>query len=784
MKLSSLKSLGKQVLSPSANGIDASQELPSPAQDAEHEHTPENTGDQATLRARTRQLGAGLTNTLGIVTGAAGNRALHSLRERLGRIDDHYQQWIENRIDPLLSGKRAKHAEDLEKTNDALAAMVSAEDIAGVKLDGVDAVSIVEQKKEINRSIGLSAAVAVFAVGASLVAAPAALICLPLGLYGSRHIFKAAYEDIKTKRRIGDPVLASVLVFGTFLGGFFVIGGLANVLYYSSEKMILITQDGSRRRLVNIIGQLPGRVWALVNGQETEVPLSQLQEGDTVIVGAGQVIPVDGVIVAGNAMIDQHRLTGESQPAEKAAGDTVLAATLVMAGKINIQVTQTGTATAAAKIGEILNNTANCQLSIESKAMQVVNRTALPTLLTAGVAWPIVGYQGAVAVTGASIGYNMRLTAPIAMLNFLNLAAERGILIKDGRSLELLPTIDTIIFDKTGTLTVEQPHVARIHCLDDGLDEHDLLASSAAIEARQSHPIAHAIVAAAHERGLTLPPIDDAHYAVGYGIKARIDGRLFRIGSNRFMALEQIDLPPAVEQLQQTAHGVGHSLVMVAMEDRLVGVIELEPTIRPEVADIVADLHKRNLQVYIISGDQEQPTHKLAQSLGIDRYFANTLPTDKAAHVERLQAEGRKVCFVGDGINDSLALRGADISISLSGATSVATDTAQIVMMDQSLRQLPVLLDMADEFNSNMRAGYAAAMLPGAVTIGGVFLLKWGIFASTMIYNVGLMTGVGIAMLPLLLNRKADTESTEAILEDPVVEATGQSVRPRDKAAQ
>jgi Cu2+-exporting ATPase len=219
------------------------------------------------------------------------------------------------------------------------------------------------------------------------------------------------------------------------------------------------------------------------------------------------------------------------------------------------------------------------------------------------------------------------------------------------------------------------------------------------------------------------------------------------------MELEGIAVPQTVTNLLQRAHSQGHSVVMVSIDEQLAGTIELEPTIRAEVAEIVADLHRRKMQVYILSGDQEQPTEKLARSLGIDHYFANTLPGDKAAHVARLQAAGHKVCFIGDGINDSLALRQANVSISLSGATSVAIDTAQIVMMDQSLRQLPALLNLVDEFNGNMRAGFVAAMVPGFVTIGGVFLLKLGIFASTMIYNVGLMAGVGIAMWPLLLHR-------------------------------
>ena len=686
-----------------------------------------------------------------LVAAVEENSRWNSLRRTLNDFDDRYQQWIQERMDPLLSGTRSQHAETLTQTTAALPETAELAPM-GVKLEGVSARSIDEQTREVNRNIGLSVFLTLTAVVAKAALLPATLICLPMGLYISRSIFQAAYADYVTERKVGDPALASLLMLGTFLGGFYIAGGVASMLYYLANKVILVTQDRSRNKLVNIIGQLPSHAWILIDGQETEIPLAQVQAGDTIVVGAGQVIPVDGMVVDGHATVDQHRLSGEAQPVEKAKEDRVMAATMVLAGKIYVQVSQTGVMTVAAQIGEILNNTASQPLLIESKAIQVVDQAAMPTLLTAGLAWPLVGYQGAVAITGASIGYNLRLTGPISMLNYLNMAAEMGILIKDGRSLELLHEIDTVIFDKTGTLTEEQPQVVHVDCLGT-VAAAELLAYAAAVESRQSHPIARAIVAAAQQQGLSLPEIDDTHYVVGYGLQAQIDGHQVRIGSSRFMELEGLAVPQTVTNLLQKAYGQGHSVVMVSIDEQLAGTIELEPTIRSEVAEIVADLHRRKMQVYILSGDQEQPTEKLARSLGIDHYFANTLPGDKAAHVARLQAAGHKVCFIGDGINDSLALRQANVSISLSGATSVAIDTAQIVMMDQSLRQLPALLNLVDEFNGNMRAGFVAAMVPGFVTIGGVFLLKLGIFASTMIYNVGLMAGVGIAMWPLLLHR-------------------------------
>lgn len=670
-----------------------------------------------------------------------GQHLGETLVTRAAAVDERYQHFMRTQIDPLFGAARLQQIETVAADNERTG-------ISG-------------NERELNRNIAISLAVAGTAIVAGQAAAPIVLVCFPLALYLSRMPLERAYRAIVYERRLKLPVVISANLLATWLGGFYVAGGLSLVLFYFAEKLIFITQDRSHQKLVNIFGQQPRFVWVVVDGVEVEMPFEQVQVGDTIVIGAGQMIPVDGVITDGYASIDQHRLTGESQPAEKAADDRVLAATVVLAGKIYVRVEKAGKETAAAQIGEILTNTASYQMAIDSKAMQVVNASLTPTLAAAGLAWLLVNFEGAVAVTNSAFGFNIRLTGPIAMLNYLNLAAQRGVLVKDGRSLELLNEIDTVVFDKTGTLTLEQPHVAQIH-LFNGVDEGTLLAYTAAVEARQSHPIALAIVNAAKERGLPLPAINDARYEVGYGLKAWIDGRLIRIGSDRFMALENIPVPPEVATLQETAHSQGHSLVMVAFDDQVAGVIELEPTLRPEAKAVIEAMHARNITVYIISGDQEQPTRMLAEQLGIDHYFANTLPEDKAKHVERLQNEGRSVCFVGDGINDSIALKKAQVSISLRGATTVATDTAQMVLMDATLQQLPALFALAKEFDTNMKTGFAVAMVPGFLIVGGVFLAHLGILGSILIYNVSLVAGIGVALLPLLQYKETPKNERES----------------------
>jgi Cu2+-exporting ATPase len=225
------------------------------------------------------------------------------------------------------------------------------------------------------------------------------------------------------------------------------------------------------------------------------------------------------------------------------------------------------------------------------------------------------------------------------------------------------------------------------------------------------------------------------------------------------MRMEKIDVPIEIEELRATCHARGHSLIMVAVDGQLAGAIELQPTIRPEAEEVIQVLRKRGLKVVIISGDQEEPTRRLAARLGIERYFANVLPEGKASLVEQLQAEGRAVCFVGDGINDSIALKKANVSVSLRGAATVATDAAQVVLMQESLRQLPYLFELADDMEHSLKAGYAAGMIPGVINVAGVFLLGWGFYPAIALNMASLVVSLGIAMYPMYKHKQELTRA-------------------------
>lgn len=400
----------------------------------------------------------------------------------------------------------------------------------------------------------------------------------------------------------------------------------------------------------------------------------------------------------------------------------------------------------------------------------MANRGVLPTLVLAGIGLVTQGVQAAAALLQLSLGGPMMVLGPLVVLNYLRLLSASGILVKDGRSLELLKDVDTIVFDKTGTLTLEQPHLARVYGIA-GWAEDDVLRLAATAEQRQNHPIAQAILAAAHERGLTIDRVDDIHYEIGFGIQVTLDGQLVRVGSARFMQMEGIELSADVSELQQRYADDGYSFVLVAIAQQLIGLLELHATPRPEARQLIERLHQRGLTLYILSGDQEGPTRRMAEELGIDHYFAGVLPEAKAATIERLQAEGRSVCFVGDGINDAIALRKANVSVSLRGATTVATDAAQIVLMDQSLNQFGALLDWADEMDRTFLRTLIAALAPDIAMIPAVFFLGVGIVGSSVAFSLAFTGVVAITLWPLVKHKdilaKQSTISTTPGLPEP-----------------
>jgi len=663
----------------------------------------------------------------GTLTVAENSKIKSKVTHSLTKIDNYYQKLIQKHFDPLFT---------TQKRNQQV-----------VEFSG----KYSKEEKAINRRLGLAVVNTGLAISGSVFSSPLLLISSgAMTLYIVTPILFRYVKIFVREKRIAYRLIGSASVLLNYLAGFYIIGSLILTVVFFAFKLAARTEEYARKSLVDIFElQPPSSVWILVNGVEIELPFSQLQAGDIIVLNAGQTVPVDGYIVQGTALVDQHILTGESQPIEKTLPDKVFASTLLLTGRLQICVEKTGSSTVAMQVGNILSNAANYHSSWVARSEQIADQTVLPILSLCSLAWLTLGSTSAVTIFNSGLGSILLFSGPLNMLSYLSIASHNGILVKDGRSLETLHTVDTVVFDKTGTLTSEQPEVVRVYTYSHWT-ESQVLTYAAIAEHRQSHPIAKAILHAATQRTLDYLPPDEANYEIGFGIRVICQDEVVHVGSARFMAQENIAVPTEILEQQQYCQQEGSSLVIVALKRQVVGAIELQAQLRPEVTTLISQLHKRGLKLCILSGDHTEPTRHLAKRLNIDNFFAEVLPEGKAKIIKELQQQGHKVCFVGDGINDAIALHQADVSISMSGATTIATDSASIVLVNHSLQMIEHLFDISNKFHANQNRSLLFAFAPGSILISGVFLFHFGMPAALVTYTVGLSAALGNALYPLL----------------------------------
>ncbi len=607
-----------------------------------------------------------------------------------------------------------------------------------------------KEEKKVDRDIIIS-------LGAFAVAVSGKLFFYPLGwisvlgtIYVERRIYKNNYHLLR-EGKVGVDTLAFVFSIGCIASQYFVFLTFTDFFYLLAYKFMVMVKKDSSLILMDALKQDIRFVWILVDGVEIKESFAALKIGDIVVVHAGEMIPVDGTIREGIATIDERVLTGGIEPIAKGVNDEVFASTIVLSGRICINVEKAGAETTIAKIGQVLEQTVEFKSTVQLRAENLADKTALPTLLLSGIAAPFLGPSGALGIITAHFMYQIGAIAPLSVLNHMIIASQNGILIKDGRTLDLLNQVDTIIFDKTGTLTEEHLYVGEVYALT-SYTVDDVLMYAAIAEYKQTHPIARAIIEAANNHKLTIPTIAANEYKVGHGLTVKHKDQIIRVGSRQFMTMMDIPILPEIETYETLSHQYGHSLVMVALDETLIGAIELCPTIRPEAKAVINQLRQQaNIQtIHIISGDQEIPTQKLAQMLGVDHYFAEMLPESKADIVGRLKNEGRFICYIGDGINDAIAMKQSHVTISLRGAATIATDTAQVILLDQGLKQLDFLFALAQDFHSNLNTGFGIILTPTILGIGGIFLSRLGVVYAFSLKVVGLGVGIGNSMYPLL----------------------------------
>jgi len=594
------------------------------------------------------------------------------------------------------------------------------------------------------------------------------LLSVPGLLAGSIPVYKNAYKRMKDEGQISNDFLASLIQTVLIANGNLVLGNLTPLAYFSSRKFSLMSQRRFENTLVSVLStyqSLSVRVVVpsmdeasderLADLVECQKPLESLVKDEITVIYAGEMIPVDGTIIQGVGAIDERVLTGESQPVEKGAGTTVFASTLLLSGKLYVQVQSSGQETMIGQVEQILNQTFHHTSARALWAQTFTDALAMPTLVASGITMPFLGVTGALAIINSNPLYRLIIAGNTSLVNFLNITSQESILVKDGRVLEALEEVDTFVFDKTGTLTENQPYVSQIYVFDEH-DEQEILFYAAMAEQRQAHPIALAILEAATAQKIHYPDIDTLEYKLGLGLILIWNGQRIYVGSPRFIVTEGIAISADTEEFISNSRIRGVSLVMVAVDHRLIGAIELQTSARPEAAALIAKLraYPQVKSVLIVSGDHASPTQRLANEIGIEEYYAEVFPEDKAKLIKELQEKGHIVCFVGDGINDSIALKQADVSISLRGASPLATSTAQVVLLDDDLNRVESLLNLSHHFEKNQQLSMALVLGSSGLCLGGVLFLKVKLAQAILITTGGFCVALGVSFGPWLKYRK------------------------------
>lgn len=576
-------------------------------------------------------------------------------------------------------------------------------------------------------------------------------------LVGMVPIARTAWRTARDDRRVDFPGL---IVLGTGFELALGYAGLASLnwlVFTGGKRLQAAAKRQTRSELADRIGGRDEHAWIVREDVELEVALADLDVEDRLIVRAGDVIPIDGIVVEGLIAVDQRVLTGESRLLEFGVGERVLAATLVLGGTAILVPERSGGETLAARLERLLAQADSYEQHLQFTAAAESERSVRPTLALMIAGLLKSGPRGLIAGYWANSADLAWLGSPYLIMNAIRVAAEHEIVIADGRSLDELARVDTMVFDKTGTLTLDSFDLEHIHVLGHD-DEHELLGIAAALERHQDHPIAEAILAAAARAGVALPEAEQLELALGYGLRARIGGRVVALGGARFMAREGVTLE--LEQMPDLTRmsALGHSLIYLAIAGRCAAVLELAPRLRPEAHAVVASLQRRGLEIMLLSGDDEGPTAALATRLGISSFHARALPEDKAKIVASLQAAGRRVCFVGDGINDALALLRSNVSISMRGASQLAVDSAQIVLNSGSLEPLDTLFELAASYGRSQRTITTAAR--SLTAVGGIAVMFLGLSlpGTVVLYTAGVGLTLACATAPnrLMLAKPID----------------------------
>lgn len=567
----------------------------------------------------------------------------------------------------------------------------------------------------------------------SLVNALAQLLLTIPVLFINRHFFQTGFKALWHRAPNMDSLVAigsgASLVYGLFAmfrlaygfghGDMELVHEYAHALYFESAAMILTLvtvgkylEARSKSKTGDALGKLvdlaPKTAVVLRGGVEQTIPAEQVVAGDIVVIRPGEGIPVDGVVTEGHGYVDQAAITGESIPVEKNPGDQVISATINKNGTFQFQASKVGEDTTLSQIIRLVDEASNSKAPIArlaDKVSGVFVPVVIAIAIVTAIVWLIAGMgfefalSNAISVLVISCPCALGLATPVAIMVGTGKAAEMGILIKSAESLENLHNVDTIVLDKTGTITSGHPAVTDVLPLDRSLTEGQFLAEAAAAEFGSEHPLAQAVVERAQQLGLSLPKADAFEAVAGRGIRAKVNGREYLAGNLAF--LEENHLPATLEERSAAKSVVnklaqeGKTPLLFLRNGKLLGVIAVADTIRETSRAAIQRFNEMGLHVVMLTGDNKVTAEAIRKELGIEQAISDVLPTQKEAHIRSLQEEGHKVAMVGDGINDAPALTRADIGIAIGAGTDIAIESADVVLMKDSLDDVAAAIDLS-----------------------------------------------------------------------------------------
>jgi len=552
-------------------------------------------------------------------------------------------------------------------------------------------------------------------------------LALPIQIWCGSSFYTGAWKAFKNHTATMDTLIAlgtlaafSYSLTVTFNPSFFISQGLQPEVYYEVSVVVITlillgklfenrAKGETSEAIRKLIGLQAKTARVLRDGKESDIPIEDVQINDIVLVRPGEKIPVDGEAIAGNSTVDESMVTGESIPIEKKVGDRVIGATMNKSGSLQIKASHIGKDSVLSQIVQLVKDAQGSKAPIQRLADQVTG-WFVPVVISIAIATFIVWFDimgnitlatiSAVGVLIIACPCALGLAAPTSIMVGTGKGAENGILIKDAGSLELAHKIQTIVLDKTGTLTEGKPVVTDVFSINK--DDDELLKLVAAIERNSEHPLAEAVVNHAKQKDITIPEVTDFIAIAGSGVQGKVDNSLVQVGTRRWMDELKIDTSE-IHQYQDSWETGGKTVVLVAVDNAAIGLIGIADKLKPSSQRAVAALQRMNIEVVMLTGDNQSTAEAIAREAGIKRVFAGVRPDQKVAKIRELQAESKVVAMVGDGINDAPALAQADVGLAIGTGTDVAIAASDITLISGDLQGIVTAIQLSRATISNIQ---------------------------------------------------------------------------------